>query len=68
MLNNKIRTDMKKKYSRPRIEEMTFSTESILVGSKAAGVSGMEGVTVSTDRPVSFSKKHEDIWDFEDED
>ena len=59
---------MKKKYSRPRIEEMTFSTESILVGSKAAGVSGMEGVTVSTDRPVSFSKKHEDIWDFEDED
>ncbi len=59
---------MKKKYSCPRVEEMTFSTESILVGSNVAGVSGMEDVTVSTERPASFSKKHEDIWDFEDED
>ena len=47
---------------------MTFSTESILVGSNVAGVSGMEDVTVNTERPVSFSKKHKDIWDFEDED
>ncbi len=34
---------------------------------KAAGVSGMEGVTPSNDKPVSFSKKHQDLWDFEDE-
>lgn len=59
---------MKKKYSRPRVEEITFSTESILVGSNVAGVEGMEGVTVSTERPASFSKKHQDLWDFEDED
>lgn len=70
MLNNKTRTDMKKKYNRPHIEEITFSTESILAGSKVGNVSGLGDETLTiknTDQPTSFSKENKELWDFDEE-
>ncbi len=58
---------MKKQYSKPLTEEVIFSAESILAGS-IKSVSGMDDVTPSNDKPVSFSKKHQDLWGFDDED
>ncbi len=58
---------MKKQYSKPRTEVVTFSLETFIAAS-VIGTEGLDGVTVGDDKPSDFSKDHNDLWNFDDED
>ncbi len=60
---------MKKQYSKPRTEVVTFSLETFIAASvTVTGTEGLDGVTVGDDKLSDFSKGHNDLWNFDDED
>lgn len=59
---------MKKQYSKPRTDVVTFSMETFMAASNTVtGTNGINDVTISTDKPSDFSKDHDNMWDFSEE-
>ncbi len=60
---------MKKQYSKPLTEEVTFSLETFIAASNpVSGTQGLDDLTISSERPYNFAKGNDSLWDFDDED
>lgn len=59
-------TTMKKVYSKPLTEVVTYKLETFIAAS-VAGTDGLDDdLTVDDNKPESFSKQY-DLWNFEEE-